>query len=74
MWGMVFARDKPLLLPQELKSNKIIKQLAVGEKTSAIIDEDWHLYTWGSDNTQGQMGRKDDGADMPQIVESLSFK
>lgn len=53
VWGMVFASDKPLLLPQELKSNKIIKQLAVGEKTSAIIDEDWHLYTWGSDNSQG---------------------
>ena len=47
---MVFANDKPLLLPQELKSNKLIIHLALSEKTSAIIDEDYHLYTWGADN------------------------
>lgn len=78
IWGQVFKNDQPLLLPQELKSNKAINQIAVGAKVSAIIDEDYHLYTWGSDNSLGQLGRKDYSNEgdnqMPQIVESLSFK
>jgi len=48
-----------LLLPQELKSNKAIISIAVGEKVSAIIDEDYHIYTWGCDNSKGQLGRND---------------
>ena len=57
IWGPVFAQDQPLLLPQELKSNKMILDVSVGEKISAIIDEDFHVYTWGVDNQQGQLGR-----------------
>jgi alpha-tubulin suppressor-like RCC1 family protein len=43
----VFKGDKPLLLPQELRSNKLMLFISVGEKTSAVIDEDYHVYTWG---------------------------
>lgn len=50
---MVFKNDQPLLLPQELKSNKAIRVIAIGDKASAIIDEDWHLYTWGIENNLG---------------------
>lgn len=56
VWGHAFICEKPLLLPQELRSNKQIKFISVGEKSSAIIDEDSHLYTWGVDNTKGQLG------------------
>ena len=59
VWGMVFRNDQPLLMPQELKSNKAIRQIAVGDKVSAIIDEDYHVYTWGLDNSLGQLGRRD---------------
>ncbi len=40
VWGQVFKNDNPLLLPQELKSNKAIISIDIGEKISAIIDED----------------------------------
>lgn len=56
VWGHAFVCEKPLLLPQELRSNKQIKFISVGEKSSAIIDEDSHLYTWGVENTKGQLG------------------
>lgn len=45
--------EAPLLLPQELKSNKLIKKVSVGEKMTAIVDEDAHVYTWGMDNRMG---------------------
>jgi len=45
---------------------------------SAIIDEDYHVYTWGLDNSLGQLGRRDtfeqDENNMPSIIESLQFK
>lgn len=50
MWGPVFKGDKPLLLPQELRSNKLMLKISVGEKVSAVIDEDSHIYTWGTTN------------------------
>ena len=53
VWGLVFRDDQPLLLPQELRSNKLIREISIGEKSTAIIDEDYHLYTWGTDNGQG---------------------
>ncbi|CDW78422.1 UNKNOWN [Stylonychia lemnae] len=78
VWGMVFRNDQPLLMPQELKSNKGIRQIAVGDKVSSIIDEDYHVYTWGLDNNLGQLGRRDtfeqDENNMPSIIESLQFK
>ena len=40
VWGPVFKGDKPLLLPQELRSNKLMINISIGEKTSAVIDED----------------------------------
>jgi alpha-tubulin suppressor-like RCC1 family protein len=81
VWGHAFICEKPLLLPQELRSNKQIKFISIGEKSSAIIDEDSHLYTWGTDNTRGQLGvQKTHGPsqnpdiNMPQLVESLAYK
>lgn len=54
MWGPVFGgNEHPLLLPQELKSNKAITFISIGDKVSAIVDEDNHLYTWGTDNNMG---------------------
>jgi len=53
VWGPVFKGDKALLLPQELRSNKLMLNISVGEKTSAVIDEDSHVYTWGTSNNQG---------------------
>mmetsp|Transcript_25549 Transcript_25549/g.19330 ORF Transcript_25549/g.19330 Transcript_25549/m.19330 type:complete len:147 (-) Transcript_25549:123-563(-) len=57
VWGPVFFGDKPLLTPQELRSNKAMRLVTVGEVTSAVIDEDWHVYTWGTSNSLGQLGR-----------------
>ena len=81
VWGQAFICEKALLLPQELRSNKQIKFLAVGEKSSAIVDEDMHLYTWGIENTKGQLGiqktlssSQNQEINMPQLVESLAFK
>jgi X-linked retinitis pigmentosa GTPase regulator len=56
VWGQAFVCEKALLLPQELRSNKQIRWISVGDKSSAIIDEDSHLYTWGSENSKGQLG------------------
>jgi alpha-tubulin suppressor-like RCC1 family protein len=72
--------ESPLLLPQELRSNKQIKAISIGEKSTAIIDEDSRLYTWGVDNSKGQLGiqktqaNQDQDINMPQQVESLSYK
>ena len=80
VWGSAFVCEKPLLLPQELRSNKQIRSIAVGEKSSAIIDEDSHLYTWGTENQKGQLGvprtntSQIQEINMPQLVESLAFK
>lgn len=60
VWGPVFMNESPLLLPQELKSNKLIKSISIGENTTAIVDEDAHVYTWGTNNNYGQLGRRDE--------------
>jgi alpha-tubulin suppressor-like RCC1 family protein len=80
VWGQAFVCESPLLLPQELRSNKQIKAISIGEKSTAIIDEDSRLYTWGVDNSKGQLGiqktqaNQDQDINMPQQVESLSYK
>lgn len=33
-------------------------KISIGEKISAVIDEDSHVYTWGLTNNQGQLGRR----------------
>jgi len=38
VWGPVFKGEEPLLLPQELRSNKAMMKIAVGEKVSVVID------------------------------------
>ena len=56
--------------------------MCIGEKLTAIIDEDQHLYTWGTDNTLGQLGRRDNnqysGAhgnmQLPQMIDALEGK
>lgn len=42
--------------------------IAVGEKLSAVIDQDNHIYTWGAVN------RHSEGNKMPALVESLAVK
>eukprot|EP00347_Sterkiella_histriomuscorum_P009585 403340643 len=78
VWGQVFNNDQPLLLPQELKSNKAIIQISIGDNISAIIDEDQHVYSWGTENHYGQLGRSEDNSSeetgFPQIIESLIEK
>ena len=34
-------------------------KIDIGEKISAVIDEDNHVYTWGVTNNLGQLGRSD---------------
>lgn len=70
VWGPVFKGDKALLLPQELRSNKLMTHVSIGDKVSAVIDEDQHVYTWGTTNSLGQLGRRvsessDEGQKMP---------
>ncbi len=40
----------------------------MGEKLSAVIDQDNHIYTWGS------VSRHSEGNKMPSLVESLASK
>lgn len=66
VWGPVFLGDKPLLLPQELRSNKLMISVAVGEKISSVIDEDYHIYTWGMlSKTSNRDGKHDESSKMP---------
>jgi len=58
VWGPAFPNQNNLLIPQELQSNKAMKHVSVGEKFSLLIDEHGHLYTWGSYNDKGQLGRE----------------
>ena len=52
-----------------------MKQVAVGEKFSVLIDEHGHLYTWGGQNDKGQLGRNLEHDDaMPQIIDHLEQK
>lgn len=52
-----------------------MKHVSVGEKFSLLIDEHGHLYTWGSYNDKGQLGREQLEEDMmPQICEHLEQK
>jgi len=54
-------------------------QLSVGHSVSAVVDSEGKLYTWGSRNDHGQLGRDlqgkpRDDASMPNIVEFLEGK
>lgn len=42
--------------------------IKVGEKNSALIDQDSQIYTWGTDSSKKM------GSNMPQLVEALSMK
>ena len=53
MWGPVFYGDPILKVPQELKSNKSMKDIQIGENITALLDEDLHIYTWGKTNSLG---------------------
>lgn len=75
VWGPAFPQQKALLVPQELQSNKAMRHISIGERFSLLIDEHGHLYTWGSENRKGQLGREQLQEDMmPQIVEHLETK
>ena len=52
-------------------------KISIGEKASAVIDEDNHAYTWGTLRSHnGWKGSSvvDDGNKMPTLVESLATK
>ena len=56
-----------------------MKKVSIGDSVSGVVDSDGHLYTWGINNTVGQLGRetaslKGEDAQMPQLVEFLSGK
>ena len=75
VWGPAFPQQKALLVPQELQSNKAMRHISIGELFSLLIDEHGHLYTWGSENRKGQLGREQLQEDMmPQIVEHLEME
>jgi alpha-tubulin suppressor-like RCC1 family protein len=52
-----------------------MRHISIGERFSLLIDEHGHLYTWGSENRKGQLGREQLEEDMmPHIVEALDAK
>ncbi len=54
VWGPVFSDESnPLILPQELKSNKTMKAISIGCSLTAVVDQEGHLYTWGTSNRFG---------------------
>ncbi len=75
VWGLVFEDQEPLLLPQELKSNKKMTSISIGQTFSTLIDDEGHLYSWGISNSLGQLGRHyDPQLKVPQFVDSLVGK
>ena len=48
-------------------------QVCVGERTSALINQEGHIYTWGLSNDVGQLGiREENGQSLPVLVSQLA--
>ena len=62
VWGPALDPNNPILEPQELRSGKKVMQISVSDNTSALINEDGHLFTWGLCNDFGQLGIHEDAA------------
>jgi len=73
VWGPALDPSRPILSPQELRADRAVKTIAVGEHTSALINQDGHLYTWGLSNSSGQLGirNEDEQQNLPVLVTAL---
>ena len=56
VWGAALDPTQSLVVPQELRADKKVMQVCVGEETSALINADGHIFTWGLSNSYGQLG------------------
>ena len=56
IWGPALDPNHHLLEPQELRADKRVMQVCIGEQTSALINSDGHIFTWGLKNESGQLG------------------
>ena len=73
VWGPALDPNHHLLEPQELRADKRVMQVCVGEQTSALINSDGHIFTWGLNNELGQLGIQETQAQsLPVIISSLS--
>lgn len=69
VWGPVFT-DSNINLPQELNTSDLIKTISIGEKTSCYIDVSGKMFSWGSENGQGQLGTPSIH-NYPQLITAL---
>jgi alpha-tubulin suppressor-like RCC1 family protein len=53
VWGPALDPAHSLLEPQELRADKKVMQVCVGEEMSALINSDGHIFTWGINNQSG---------------------
>lgn len=73
IWGPALDPNNPILEPQELRADKKVMQVSVGEKTSSLINEEGHLFTWGVSNEEGQLGIFERSSQsLPVLVSSLA--
>ena len=56
VWGPALDPNVHLLEPQELRADKKVMQVCIGEELSALINSDGHVFTWGLNNDSGQLG------------------
>ena len=69
VWGPALDPSENILEPQELRADKRVMQVCVGERTSALINQEGHIYTWGLSNDVGQLGiREENGQSLPVLV------
>jgi alpha-tubulin suppressor-like RCC1 family protein len=50
VWGPALDPEQVILAPQELRADRKVKTISIGETVSALINEDGHMYTWGFSN------------------------
>ena len=73
VWGPALDPNHHLLEPQELRADKRVMQVCVGEQSSALINADGHIFAWGLSNELGQLGiQETQPQPLPVIVSSLS--
>ena len=53
VWGPALDPVQHLLEPQELRADKKVMQISIGEHSSALINSDGHIFTWGLENKVG---------------------
>lgn len=55
-----------------------MKTASVGGTVTAVVDKEGHLYTWGTSNKAGQLGREGqpegEEQQMPHLIDFLSTK